>query len=228
MTPKKITRKALLKEPDEFITTTGRLISMGVTYQKQLSIGAAVFFALLIVFGIMRVMAHRTENQSFAALSKVTVKYETEGAGKTPTERLGMIKSDFNDFLNRFGSKSAGRIGRVIFAGICRDGGDLDTAASLYLQALGDFAGKPFYENLIRTSLGQVYAMKKEPAQSTPELEAAATKTASPLADTALFDLGLLADADGQKEKAVSYFKRILEEFPNSMFQEIVKEKVAG
>ena len=228
MAKKKMTRKELLKEPDEFITTTGRLISFGVEYRTQLLIGTGVIFVLLLLFALTRFMSARADNRSFTALNQVMAKYEAGKAGKSDVDRLNAIKTDFNDFLNQFGKKGAGRIGRMIFAGISQEGGDLDTAANLYTQALKDFEGNPFYLNLIRTSLGQVYAAKNDAAQSAAQLEAAVSKTASPLADTALFDLALQAEAEGQKEKALSYFKRISEEFPDSMFKEIVKERITG
>lgn len=228
MATKKLTRKELLREPDEFITTTGRLIALGVAYRKQLLIGATVFLAAVLLFTILRVMSLRSENQSFVALSKVMAKYEAQEADKSDADRLQAVKADFEEFLGRYGDRGAGRIGRVIFAGICRDGGDLDTAVSLFTRAIDDYSKNPFYANLIHTALGQRLTAKKETAQAVTHFEAAAVKTASPLADTALFNLGLLAEAEGQAEKARSYFKRISEDYPDSIFRDIVKERTAG
>lgn len=228
MAKKKLTRKELLKEPDEFITTTGRLISLGVAYRRQLTIGTGIIFALLVLFAITRFMSVRADNRSFTVLNQVMAKYEAGRTGKSGEERLNFVKADFNDFLNQYGKKAAGRIGRVIFAGICHEGGDLDAAASLYRQALEDFEADPFYRNMVRASLGQVYAAKNDTAQSSAQFEAAVSKTASPLADTALFGLALQAEAQGQKDQALSYFKRISEEFPDSMFKEIVRERITG
>ena len=41
---KRVTRKQLLKEPDEFITTTGRIIAWGRKYTRQVAYAAGAFF----------------------------------------------------------------------------------------------------------------------------------------------------------------------------------------
>ena len=62
---KRVTRKELLKEPDEFMTFTGKLVQYVRDYQKQLMYG---FSALVLIIIIMCVMPSAVVDIATAAV----------------------------------------------------------------------------------------------------------------------------------------------------------------
>ena len=62
MAKKRVTRKQLLKEPDEFMTFTGKLIQFGRKYDKQLTYAACAFFIIIIGLTAFRFFSNRAEN----------------------------------------------------------------------------------------------------------------------------------------------------------------------
>jgi len=54
MAKKRVTRKQLLKEPDEFITFTGKLIRFGRAHHKELTYAVCAVFIIVIAFAAVR------------------------------------------------------------------------------------------------------------------------------------------------------------------------------
>ena len=46
---KKVSRKKLLKEPDEFITFSGKLIQFGMQYKKEITYAVGGLVALIVL-----------------------------------------------------------------------------------------------------------------------------------------------------------------------------------
>ena len=66
MVTKKKTRKQLLKEPDEFITFTGKAITFVTGYQKQISYTLCAIVAIALIFFGYRFFAQRAETKAFS------------------------------------------------------------------------------------------------------------------------------------------------------------------
>ena len=66
----KKTRKELLKEPDEFITTTGKLIRWAVKYQTQLTYGLIAVVVVAIGVSTYRYFNARAEAQAAQLLQR--------------------------------------------------------------------------------------------------------------------------------------------------------------
>ena len=63
----KKTRKELLKEPDEFMTLTGKVIGFAVDHRTQLTYGLGIVLALVIIVSGVRFFSIRAEKKSAAA-----------------------------------------------------------------------------------------------------------------------------------------------------------------
>ena len=76
MTKKRVTRKQLLKEPDEFITYSNRMIKFGVEYKQQLMIAAGIFCAAVLVYVGVQYVSERSRSKAFNLLENAVAKYE--------------------------------------------------------------------------------------------------------------------------------------------------------
>ena len=216
MTKKRVTRKQLLKEPDEFITFSNSMIRFGVAYKQQLMIGVGVFCAAVLVFVGMQYVSGRSQAKAFNLLENAIVRYDQAHAQNGPEKALEAVATDFELILKKYGSNTGGRLARVTFAQYYYAAVQPDRAITLYDAALADFNEDPLYRAMIVSGLGYAYALKGDLPKAISNFEQVVSGPATGLKGDALFNLGLLYAQTGQKDKSIESFKRISEEYPAS------------
>lgn len=225
---KRVTRKQLLKEPDEFITFSGKIIQAGRRYRSQLLYTTIGVLAILVVITGFRYYSAYRLKRGFSSLDRTLVKYEQFQKSNGVSEAYEGVKAEFDQMIDKYSGNDAGKIIRLTYADICFQAGDFDTAIILYEKALRDFQNDPFYRKLIQGSMGHALVAKKN-------LSSAAAFflkiTASPepfLKDEALFHLGKLHELMGESEKSKAFFRKIATDHPSSLYINVVNEKYSG
>jgi len=221
-----VTRKQLLKEPDQFITFSGKLIAFGRSNVKTILISAGILFALLLAVVTVRQISHRNENQASERVEKAVAKYSAAIQDTDPKTAFDRVKDDFGDLFDKYGSKNAVKIARIIYGDISYKAGDADTAIAMYTQALDDFNQSPALKNLILSGLGQAFVLKKDYPQSIHYFETISADREKTMKSGALFNLAWLYETTGEKEKSNALYKQLLTDFPESMYADLVREKV--
>ncbi|MFO7714333.1 tetratricopeptide repeat protein [Desulfosarcina sp.] len=222
------TRKQLLKEPDQFITFSGKLIAFGRSNAKMILICTGVVLVLLITAATVRQVSERNENRASELVEKAVNMYSAALQDTDPKTAYDRVKADFNAIFNGYGSKNAAKIARILYGDICYHGGDVDTAIVMYTRALDDFTQFPALKNLILSGLGHAYVFKKDYDQAIRYFEMIASDKDKTMQSGALFNLAWLYDAGGDKAKSTSMYKQLLADFPDSLYSELVKETVSG
>lgn len=225
MTKKRVTRKQLLKEPDEFISFSNRMIKLGVAYKQQLMIGVGVFCAAVLVFVGMQYVSGRSQAKAFSLLENAIARYDQALAQNGPVKALDAVATDFELLLNKYGSNAGGRLARVMFAQYTYAAGRSDRAIALYDTALADFNEDPLYRVMILSGLGYAYTLKGDLQKAISNFEQVVSGSAAGLKEDALFNLGLLYAQTGQKAKSIESFKRISDEYPESFYAEMAGGK---
>lgn len=221
----KKTRKELLKEPDEFITLTGKLIQFSRKNRKELIAGVGLFIILLIVFSAIRYVSRENEKQAFALLNLAETKYANV-SDQAPTEAFEAVQADFQLLVDEYGGKTGGKIAKITFADICFKAGNTDQAIALYLEAQKDFADHPTLANLILSGLGYAHGKKGEQQEAIEYFEKVILSGNTFMKADALFQLGCLYGNGGDAQKSMEAYNRIVAEFPESVHIRLVKEKV--
>jgi tetratricopeptide (TPR) repeat protein len=225
---KKVSRKKLLKEPDEFITLSGKLIQFGIQYQKQITYTVGVVVALLLLFAGYRFFSARSENIAMRQLNQAVAKYEVALQNGDPKQAFQKVADDFQNVLSRYENRKGGNLAGVIFADICFDAGKYNRAIELYTKAQDNFKDHPILYNLILSGLGYAYEQINENERAASYFEKIATSENQALHDEALFNLGVLYEKLGETEKSQKAFGQIKSDYPDSMYIDIVKERPAG
>jgi tetratricopeptide (TPR) repeat protein len=228
MAKKRVTRKQLLKEPDEFMTFTGKLIQFGRKHDKQLTYAAFAFFVMIIGLTAFRFFSNRAENTASDLLRQAMQKYETMRNDTDAARAYAETKPDFEHILDKYASKHAGKMAGVIYANLSYDAGETDTAIQLYENALGDTVEGGGYRNLILSSLGYAYEQKKDIQTAVIYFERIASNDNPVAKDVALFNLGRLYEEMGDAEKSQAAYNRLVSEYLESVYYELVNEKLAG
>ena len=225
---KRVTRKKLLKEPDEFITTTGRLIRWSQQYQKQLSYAVAGVFVFLVAIAGFRYFANQAENKAFQLLSQATVKYESRLSAVGPEKAYQETKEDFEYILNKYRRKHGGKLACIVYANISYDAGNPDQAILLYEQALKEQEKERSFRNLILSSLGYAYEKKNDLQTAISYFEKITQSDDPMIKDVALFNQGRLYETLGDVSKSREAYGRLIADHTDSVYFEIAKEKNNG
>jgi len=225
MAKKRVTRKQLLKEPDEFITFSNRMIRLGVAYKQQLMIAVGIFCAAVLVYVGTQYVSARSRAKAFNLLENAVSRYDRELAQSGPLKALGEVEADFELILDKYGSNAGGRLARLTFAQYHFAAGAAEPAIALYDTALADFQDDLLYRSLALSGLGYANVLKGDEPKAIFYFEQVASGTVTGLQGDALFNLGLLYARSGQNAKSKESFQRIKEEHPGSFYAEMAGEK---
>jgi tetratricopeptide (TPR) repeat protein len=225
MAKKKVTRKELLNEPDEFITFSAKLLKIMATYKVQLLYAVGLLILIGIIFSGINYFSYRSEGQAFAMLEKTMKNYEVSlkknGSEKAFTE----VKNDFVKIIDKYSGNRGGKIARIEFANISINAGDTDGAIDLYRKALKDFSDDQTVKNIILSNLGYAYEEKNDLKSAVKYFEMIVSEPDTFLKDEALFNLGRIYAAMGNEKMSRDAYKKIVSEFAGSFYLAIAKER---
>ncbi|MFO7643495.1 MAG: tetratricopeptide repeat protein [Desulfosarcina sp.] len=222
------TRKQLLKEPDQFITFSGKLIAFGRSHFKVLSITAGCLLALLVIAATVYQVSERNEKKASEQIERVLAQYAAALRESNPKRAHEQVKSEMNQMLGTHGSKKALHLIRVLYADISYRAGDSDTAIAMYSRALDDFKNEPALKNTLWSGLGYAHVQKEEYPPAIGYFEMIAAGSEKTLRSDALFNLAWLYEATGEMEKSRDLYRQLQAEFPNMIYNELVREKISG
>ncbi|UCD77698.1 MAG: tetratricopeptide repeat protein [Desulfobacterales bacterium] len=226
---RKKTRKELLKEPDEFITLSGKLIRFAVEHKTALTYAVAIIIGLAVIISGIRFFSIRGENKAAALLDKSLTKYESlKNEKKSPQESYSAVSSDFQLILSKYSSKESGKIARLTFANICYNAGNYEQAIELYKTSLEDFEKHPLIHNQVLGSLGYAWEQLNDYATAVVYFEKLAASPEPIMRAEALYHLGWLYDKLGQTDKSQAAYNKILSDHPDFIYLDLVKERMTG
>jgi len=225
MAKKKVTRKELLNEPDEFITFSAKLLKIIATYNVQLLYGIGLLILTGIIFSGTSYFSYRSEGQAFAMLEKTMKNYDVSLEKNGSDKAYKEVKNDFVKIIDKYSGNRGGKIARIEFANISINAGDTDGAIDLYRKALEDFSDDQTVKNIILSNLGYAYEEKKDLQSAVKYFEMIVSEPDTFLKDEALFNLGRIYAAMGNEKMSRDAYKKILSEFAGSFYIPIAKER---
>ncbi len=225
---KRVTRKQLLKEPDEFLTFSRRLLLFVLENKVKIATGLGAFFAVIIVFSGIQYFSDRAEDKAFALIGQGVDKYETLLKDDGPEKAYTDVQSDFQLILDKYSEKNAGKLARIIYADICYNAGNADKAIELYDKAIQEVENDASFKNLVLSGLAYAHEAKKDYKTAIRYFETIANGNDPLMKDEAFFNLGRLYAETGEGEKSMNAFKTIVSDYTDSLYLELAKERVAG
>ena len=225
---RKKTRKELLKEPDEFITISGKLIGFAVAHKNQLLYALGIIVAVSLIISGVRFFSIRSENKASTLLDQSLAKYEKIKNDQKPGEAYDRMAADFQLILDKYGSKNSGKIARLTFANICYQAGKYEQAITLYQRSLKDFEKHPTIYHQVVSSLGYALEQQKDFAGAVSYFEKLSSAPEAIIRSEALYQLGWLYDQLGQTEKSKAAYNKIISDHQDFIYIDLVKEKMSG
>jgi tetratricopeptide (TPR) repeat protein len=210
------------------MTFTGSLIAFGKSHLKVILSCAGVVFLSLIIVATVNQVSMRNEKKASASVESAVAKYSLLLQDKDAKTAFDQVKDDFNAIFNEYGSKYAAKVARIVYGDLSYSAGDADTAIAMYSQALDYFNQFQGLNNIILSSLGHAYLLKKDYPQSIRHFEMISASQEKTLRSDALFNLAWLYEATGEKERSLAQYKKILADFPDTLYGDLINEKING
>jgi tetratricopeptide (TPR) repeat protein len=207
---KRITRKQLLKEPDEFLTFSAKAIQFAGNHRKGvLGLAIGVVVAALAVAGFQYFSA-LSERHAYGVFepARLSCLAELSGGG-TPAAREETVKQ-LEKVIEDYPSTTAARFSLLLYGDLSYQTGNYDKAIELYEKAQAAFPEERVIQTLIWNGLGYAYEAKKDYKAAAAYFRKIAEGSGPFLKADAYESLGEMMEALNDREKAVEAYDQVL------------------
>jgi tetratricopeptide (TPR) repeat protein len=226
MPKKKISRKQLLKEPDEFISTTGKVLQFLRAHQRQMILYGGVGLALLAAGSAVYLYIHWQENKALAIqeqayqLYQETFRKAGSAEGEKENYRLALEKFRKVQAAYRWGK--AAEVSQVYIGNCHFFLKEYDQAIAAYTRCLDG----P-YQSMARNGLGYCYEAKGDYVKAVENYQKNAEEKGSPYQGEGLLGVARCYEAQNQKQKALEAYQKALVENPKSPMADFIQWKIS-
>lgn len=214
---KKISRKELLKKPDEFITVSTRTLNwVKDNYPKVIWIGSGIVLVLILFFGYS---AYRNSQEK-----QGHEKYFSSLAVLDPDQKLKKLEEIIKDYPRTKAAYSA-----LVTAGhLYFQKKDFSRAVSSYQTALDKGKFPPAFKTPIQGNLAYAYEQKGDLQQAAKAFSEITQSNENLLKEDSLINLARVYQKMGKKAEAKATYQTFLKSFPQSIYAKVVKDRLAG
>jgi predicted negative regulator of RcsB-dependent stress response len=214
---KKISRKELLKKPDEFITLSTRTLNWAKdNYLKVICIGSGLVLILILYFGYS---AYRSRQERLSH-----EKYFSSLEIMDPDKKLKQLEEIIRDYP----STKAAQSSWVTVGHLYYQKKDFSKAVSSYQAALNNGKFSPALKTLILGNLAHAYEQKGDLLQAAKTLTEITQSQGNLLKEDSLLNLARVYQKMGKKAEAKTTYQTFLKSFPQSAYGPMVKDQLTG
>lgn len=206
----KLDRKKLLKEPDEFLTFSGRAIKWGREHSQKLIIGgSAILLAVAVTLGIQAYLNYRA-SQASRALAAVFDDFALSLNRPPDPAKAEAVAQNLAKVIEQYGATEAGMQARLALGEMWLHQGQFDQAEKA-LAALCEETDVPApLLPLAQAGLGRCLEQRKKLAAAA-EAYGNAAKAAGPgQAGIYNLDRARVLEAAGEKAAAENLYRELL------------------
>ena len=223
---KKLTRKELLKETDEFLTLSNRAVMFFNAHLRGLKYCGIAVAVILVgyvaVYGYMRHINKSGQEVYNMAYDILTDRLDPD---VTP-EKLKKAEELFERVIDEYGMSKAARlalpqVGHVKFAEK-----NYDDAILYYDKFASEVSGDKEYETLTSLALAGCYEAKGDVKKAIALLSSIVDAPDNLFRETAMLSLERVYRIDNQPEKANGILKKFVQEYKTSPFLPMAKARL--
>ena len=224
MAKKRVTRKQLLKGPDEFLTLTEKAALFIREHDRGFKfIAGAVAALLLIYLGVNAGMGYINKKGQ----SAYNIAYNLMGAQnmdlRPESEELKQSAELFQKVIDDYGLSKASRLALPELAYVKMVEKKYDEAIHLYQEFLDKAPDNSPYQSLARIAIAACHEAKGEFEQAIEILNQITAQADDLFREQALFSLARIHRLAGQKDKAKEILEEFVEKFQTSPFLPLAK-----
>lgn len=226
MTTKKISRKKLLKEPDEFISTTAKVLQFMRDHRREMTIYGVVAVALVAAgFGGYAYFRWQEGKAQVIQQQALQLYHEAFNRAANPEGEKEAYKKALEKFQEALSVHRWGNAAQVsqIFIGHCYYGlKEYDQAISAYSRCLDG----PF-RTMALNGLGYCYEAKGDYARAAENYQKTAEEDGNPYQEESMLDVARCYEELNQKQKALEVYQKALTKNPKSRLAGYIQWKIS-
>jgi predicted negative regulator of RcsB-dependent stress response len=226
---KKISRKELLKEPDEFLTTTAQVINYTRQNPRQITIGIIVVaVCLAAALGYLGIRKHQ-EAQSLLLFDKAFRQYhEVVDSPAPPTpENLDKLLAAFQHVVQEYKSYAVGDQAQLYCGHVLYQKGDFKGALERYESLQSSTLAKKGLEPLVLYHMAMTRFALKDYEQAQNLFTQLSKDTDSPYRREAFAAIAHIYESMGKHKEAVQAYKQYLKMFPEAPDAAFIRARLA-
>jgi predicted negative regulator of RcsB-dependent stress response len=213
---RKISRKELLKKPDEFITLSSRILNwVKDNVQKTIWIGSGLVLVLMIYFGYS---AYQNRQERMA--------HERYFSSLEISDQDKKLKQ-LNEIINDYPRTKAASDSRVTVGHLYYQKKDFPRAVSAYQTALTKGSFPQAFKTLILENLAYALEQKGDLQEAAKTFSEIAQGKEIFLKEDVLLSLARVYQRMGKSQETKSTYQTFLTSFPKSIYAPMVKERLA-
>lgn len=223
---KRISRKKLLKEPDEFQTFSARAIRFVVDNQRPvfgILIGVVV---VVLAFAGFRYFSNLSERKAYAMFEQGRMHYMAENSQDKKTPAQEKAAEQFEKVITKYPSTDAARFSLLVYADMSYHNGDYQRAIELYQKAFDAFSGEGSIQKLIWNGLAYAYEAQKDYKAAAEYFQRITETQDKFIKGDACYNLGRIMDTMNHQDKALEAYNKVVQAHPDSVGFKIANEKV--
>jgi len=226
---KKLTRKELLKEPDEFLTTTAKVILYTREHPRPVALGCAlVVIGLLALAGFYYYQKHM-EVRSHELFEQVCNEYEI--AVQTPQpptpQKLDKLFAEFDAVAREYRSLPAGEMALLYSGHVLYKKQDFKGALERYAQMQSTSLVKSGLSSLVLYHMAMSQLALKEYDKAVVQFDQLSKDINSPYRREAYGTVARIYELMGKNKEAVQAYRQYLKMFPEAPDSAFVKARIA-
>jgi tetratricopeptide (TPR) repeat protein len=223
---RRIPRKEL-KQPDEFITLTSKIIRWG-REQRKTALGAgAGIVALALLVGAFFLYRGYSENKARALYEEALALYPTARTGVTGGADFGATISKLEEVRKNFGSTKVAIDALVDLGNAYFRKRDYDKAIDCFKDLLQRMDRRNYLYGLVLEGLGTAYEAKGDWAAALKAYQQLAEEGTPIYQTEAQLCLGRVYEAKGDRREAISHYDAYLKGNPDTLFGERLRTKLS-
>lgn len=229
MAEKKLTRKELLKEPDEFLTTTGEIIRFVRENPKTTVIGSLVVIACaLAVAGYFAYQKYGNQT-SHEAFEKTYREYRAlEQSPQPPTdEQWDQLAAKFAALARDYPSFPSGEMAILYEGHVLYKKKDFKGALDRYTKMQNTSLIKRGLGPLVLYHIAMTRLAMNDYEQAAAILDQLSKDTSSPYRREAYVAVARIYESMGKNKEAVQAYRQYLKMFPEAPDAAFVKARIA-
>ncbi len=224
MAVKKVSRKKLLKEPDEFISTTARALQFFREHKRQMTIYGTILLVIVAVGACGYAYLGWQQGKAMAAQQQGLQLYQDAfRQGKSPEGEKENYQKALAKFQEALAIYRWGRVAQVsqIYVGHCYYAlKDYDQAIAAYSRCLDG----PF-RSMALDGLGYSYESKGDYAKALEDYQKDMNEI-GPYQEEAILGAARCYEALNQKQKALEIYQKALAKNPQSKMADFIRWKI--
>jgi predicted negative regulator of RcsB-dependent stress response len=226
---RKITRKELLKEPDEFLTTTGQVVRYVRENPRVVTIGCGLAVVVaLMAFGVSTYLNQR-EARSHGLFDAAQREYETamRSQAPAPSENLDKLLARFEEIAKDYSSLPAGEMAVLYSGHVLYQKGAYQGALDQYTKMQSSTLVKGGLGPLVMYHVAMTQLALKDYDQALTLFDQLSKDINSPYRREAHASIARIYEMTGKTKEAVQAYRQYLKMFPEAPDAVFIKTRLA-